>query len=105
MSELAEFWMHTVTVETLQGTGASGDVYAAPAQVQGLLEQTTALVRAATGQEVVAGSKFYTDATNAALFPPDSRVTVNGRLTYVIQVSINEGDAMSLPSHAVVAIK
>ena len=38
MGDLDDFYVHTLTVHTLTGTGAMGDVFAAPVTVPGWLE-------------------------------------------------------------------
>ena len=104
-TDLAGFWVHTIMVETFEGTGASGDVYAVPQYVAGFLEGKNVLVRDAAGQQVVAGSTFYTDSAYADLFTPDTRVTVDGRVSYVITQNRNDSGSLNLPDHTMVQIK
>jgi hypothetical protein len=105
VSELQEFWVHTIMVETFEGTGAMGDVYAVPQYVDGLLEGKVILVRDAAGQQVVSSSQFYTDAANTDVFAPDSRVTVDGRISYVISQNRADSGRMQLPDHAAIYCK
>jgi hypothetical protein len=104
-TDLQGFWVHTVMVETFEGVGAAGDVYAAPQYVDGLLKGKNILVRDAAGQQVVAGSTFYTDAAHAGIFTPDTRVTIDGRVSYVISQNRNDSGALGLPDHTEVRIK
>lgn len=84
---VTDFFVHTVSVETLTGTGANGPVYAAPATVACYLDGKTQLVRAATGEQVVSAAQVYCSVADGAKFTPDSRVTANGRKTQVIGVN------------------
>jgi hypothetical protein len=73
--DLTDFYVHQVTVETFEGTGASGPVYAAPATVQCYLDSSTKLIRAGDGEQVVSSSRVYCSVADAWRFTPDSRVT------------------------------
>lgn len=102
---IARWFVHTVTVETFQGSGAYGDVFAAPVTVTGFLSGARKLVRDSTGQQVVAESSFYTSLANAALFTPDTRVTSSGAVARVITVSVNDsGGLMPNVEHVAVAL-
>jgi hypothetical protein len=104
-TDLQGFWVHTIMVETFEGTGASGDVYAVPQYVAGFLEGKNVLVRDAAGNMVTAGSTFYTDSAYADLFTPDTRVTIDGRVSYVITQNRNDSGSLGLPDHTMVQIK
>jgi len=97
--------VHTIMVETFEGVGASGDAYAVPQYVAGFLEGKNVLVRDAAGNMVTAGSTFYTDSAYADLFTPDTRVTVDGRVSYVITQNRNDSGSLGLPDHTMVQIK
>ncbi len=84
---LDEDYAHTVSVETLTGTGAYGDVYAAPAEVPCWLEPKRRLVRNKDGQEVLSSSFLACDVTHEPKFVPDSKVTHNGHAAYVVGVN------------------
>ena len=100
MSDLDEFYnIHTVTVETYEGTGAYGDVYTAPVVVAGYLEDKRRIVRNKDGQEVVSSSRFMCDNQHLDKFPPDSRVTLPRRQAFVIGVADFNSGAMDLPDH------
>ena len=105
VTELDEFYIHTVAVETYEGSGAAGDVYALPQYVTGFLEGQVKLIRDATGQQVVASSRFFTDTEYAGIFTPDSRVTIDGRVSYVISQNRNDSGALHLPDHAEIYLK
>lgn len=99
MSDLDEFYIHTVTVETFGGTGAYGDVYSAPVDVPGWLEDKRRIVRNKDGQEVVSSSMFMCDNQHLDKFTPDSRVTLPRRQAFVIGVADFNSGAMDLPDH------
>lgn len=102
---IEDFYVHTVQVETFQGAGATGDVYAAPVTVPGLLEGKNVLVRDAAGQQVVAGSTFYCATADGAKFTPDSKVTTGGRASHVISQNVNDAPGLGLPEHAAIYLK
>lgn len=104
-TELDEFWIHTITVETFEGSGAAGDVYSVPQYVAGFLEGKVTLVRDATGQQVVSSSRFLTATEYTDIFTPDSRVTIDGRVSYVIAQARHDSGAMHLPDHAEIYLK
>lgn len=98
-------WVHTVTVETFTGTSGYGaDTFAAGVQVTGFLDGARKLVRAATGEQIISESTFYTDPSNAARFTPDSRVTASGVVSRVIKANLNDSGALLLPDHLAVTL-
>lgn len=99
MVALASMFIHTATVETFAGTGAYGDTYMAPVQVQGFLDDGVVLVSTGTSQQLEQKSIFYAALSDAAKFVPDSRVTVNGRQAWVSSVRRRDGGALGLPDH------
>lgn len=103
--DMADFYVHTATVETYQGTGAYGDVYAAPVVVACFAEAKRRLVRAKDGQETVSESTLYMGAADGGLFVPDSRVTVGGKVSYVITQNVNDAPGLDLPDHAAITLK
>lgn len=99
MGDLDSFYVHAVSVETYQGTGAQGDLYAAPATVPGWLEDKRRLVRDKDGQEVVSPSQFMCDNDHLSKFAPDSRVTLPNRKAFVIGVGNFTSGDLELPDH------
>lgn len=91
---LASLFVHTATVETFTGAGPSGDTYAAPVVVQGLLDDGLVRVLGPTGEQIVQKSVFYAALTDADKFVPESRVTVNGRPSQVTQVRRRDGGSL-----------
>ncbi len=103
--DLADFWVHTVSVEPRTGTGANGATFGPSVTVPCFIDDTTKLVRAASGEEVVSGATVMANKSWAASFPPNSRVTVNGRVTYVLSRNIHDSGPLGLPDHVEVALQ
>ena len=99
MSAISVFFVHTASVETFLGAGPTGDTYAAPVDVKGLLDDGIVRVQTSTGEQLEQKSIFYAALTDAAKFVPESRITVNGRAVQVTAVRRRDGDAVGLPSH------
>lgn len=89
-----------VIVETGAGEGAYGPIYTAPVTVLVNVDQTRRLVRNAAGDEVVSEATLTVhpqprnEATGAlldalALFTPESRVSIGGRISTVINAAAN----------------
>lgn len=99
MGDLDGFYVHTVSVETKTGSGAYGDVYAAPVSVPGWLEDKRRLVRDKDGQEVVSMSVFSCANEHLDKFTPDSKVTLPRRGALVIGVGDFNSGPLGLPDH------
>jgi hypothetical protein len=99
VGDLDSFYVHTVSVQTYQGTGAQGDVFAAAVVVPGWLEDKRRIVRDKDGQEVVSSSQFSCDVTHLAKFTPDSKVALPNRTAFVIGVASYTSSALELPDH------
>jgi hypothetical protein len=88
MSELAEWWVHTVAVEPRIGSGAYGDQWAAAQPALVFVEDVTQLVRDAGGTEVVSTTTVFADLDLANLFNLGALVTTSsGREARVISLS------------------
>ncbi|PSK95771.1 hypothetical protein CLV30_12823 [Haloactinopolyspora alba] len=110
VAELAEFWVHRVTVEPYEGEGAYGPIYGAPvADVACYVENRRQLVRDRTGAEVVSDTTIYAPVERAGLFPPGSRVALPDHTpvaaTLVISTSPLTSGGLGLPDHVVIACK
>jgi predicted alternative tryptophan synthase beta-subunit len=99
VSAIAAFFIHTASVETFTGAGAYGDTYAAAVPVKGFLDDGVVLVRTGTSEQLEQKSIFYAALSDAALFAPGSRVTVNGRASWVSTTRRRDGGSLGLPSH------
>lgn len=100
---------HTITVEAYQGSGAYGDVYAAPAEVTPcLVDAKRKLVRVQTqdaaGHEAVSESTVYCPLGTVA--PAGSRVALpDGTTTRVLAASRREDAGIGLPEHLELALE
>ena len=99
MSALTRFFIHTATVETFTGAGPTGDTYAAAVTVKGFLDDGVVLVQSSIGEQLVQKSIFYAALSDAALFVPESKVTINGAATQVSTVRRRDGGSLGLPDH------
>lgn len=94
------FFTTTATVEPYAGAGPTGDLYGAPQTVRGFLDDGLVLrEQTERGEELVSRTKFYTDLGNAALFPNQSRVTVNGKVAQVTAARRRDASGFGGPSH------
>jgi hypothetical protein len=104
---ISRWFVDTVTVETFRGSGAMGDLFAAPvvlAPPNGCwVENSRKLVRAANGEQLISETTVYTAAANNALFTTDSRVTINGVAARVLKANENDTGGL-MPSVDHVAI-
>ncbi|MEV2249404.1 hypothetical protein AB0I94_02405 [Streptomyces sp. NPDC050147] len=95
---------HTVTVEPFLGNSSTGPLYGPAAEVRGLLEQTTRLVRNAAGEEVTSSSTFRAPLETVA--PAKSRVHLpDGRRTTVIAAVRQDGAKLPTPDHLEVQLQ
>ncbi|MFF1416570.1 hypothetical protein [Streptomyces sp. NPDC058280] len=104
--KLPKMWLqHAITVEPYEGAGAYGDVYGAPVEVKGFLEQMTRLVRAPGGDEVVSSSTFYC-RRGAVAAPTKSKVVLpDGSKTTVIVAHDRTAGRLPLPEHLEVILQ
>jgi hypothetical protein len=106
--ELADLYVHTVTVETYLGTSGYGaDLFAAPVILFGgcLVESARRLVRDKDGNEVISETTLYTSPASLALFAPDSRVTtIDGAQSRVIRAALADSGPLALPDHVSVTL-
>lgn len=103
--DLDELLMHEVTVDTWQGVGAYGDVYAPTSgPVPCYLDEKRQLVRDEHGTETTSEAAVFVSLQDGEAFTPGSRVHLDGRDAYVISRARRDGDALDLPSHTEVAL-
>jgi hypothetical protein len=91
---LSNFEVHSASVETYTGATPTGDGYADPVTVPGLLDDGLVRVQGANGEQLVQQTRFYARVEYADVFKPESRVTVNGRVGQVSEVRRREAGAM-----------
>lgn len=87
------------SLETYQGTGANGDVYAAAVSVSGFLDDAQVRQQTANGIEFVDQTKWYGPLSDASLFTVGSRITVNGRRCVVQTLHRRQDPGLGLPEH------
>ena len=98
MSDLTDFWAHTVSVVTVAGSGGMGDIYAAPVTLDCFIDDKRKLVRAAGGAEVVSETTIYAPAGTTIL--EGSLVTLpGGRVATVLTVAVRSSGILELPDH------
>lgn len=105
---LAAHWAHPVTVKRKTGQGAKGPVYAPVTVEDAAIDDTTKLVRSATGAEVVSSTSVAFPKTTAYI-PAGSLVTLpisfGGRTSTVIDVQVADGGGLPTPDHLAVSLE
>lgn len=97
--ELADWWVHTVTVTPVLGEGAYGPILGEPAPLTGFLDDTRKLVRNTAGEEVVSEATFLTALGNADSLAPGSSVDLGYRTAEVIGIARRDAPGLDLPEH------
>lgn len=106
-SDLDEFLVHTVTVETWQGTTATGvEQYAAAVTIPCYLESARKLVAVGDGEHVRFATTLYAHPQHGPVFQPRSRVHIDDHPTpgRVVEVNVNTLTA-DFPEHVEVHIE
>lgn len=104
MGDFDEFYVHTVSVETLSGGGPMGDTYLPAVTVPCLIDEQTQLVRGPGGDEVVSNSTLYMDKKHYSKFTPESPVTYRNHRATVLSRSLYDSGPMNLPDHCEIAL-
>jgi hypothetical protein len=100
-----EFMVHQVTVETHAGEDPFGNVNTTLSDpIAGFLDDSRALVRNASGDQVVSESTFYTGKEHRDLFKPESLVHIGDRVATVINVKVADSGPLGLPDHLAVVL-
>lgn len=94
---IQSLFVHTATVETYSGVTPTGDGYGDPVTVKGFLDDGIVRQQGSDGEQLVQKSVWYGPITDAAVFVPESRVTVNGRASQVTAVRRREGGSLFAP--------
>lgn len=104
-NDIADFYVHTASVEMFLGTTGYGvDQFASAVIVACFIDGSRKLVRSPTGDQVVAESTLYTYPINAPLFVTDSRVTTSDGVSRVIKANSNTSGALDLPDHVAISL-
>ncbi|GAA3330656.1 hypothetical protein HP467_07240 [Curtobacterium albidum] len=102
--ELDEFWVHTITVETLLGEGGDGTVYAPPVEVPCFIDGGSKITRTATGEQLVVAAPVYAPLEHAGTLTAGSKVTVRGRPARILAVTVYDSGTLDLPDHVQIAL-
>lgn len=94
--------VHTATVKPYLGSGAYGDLYGDPFDVPCYYEGRRQLVRGSDGAEAVSEGTMFIDP--GPDIPAGSEVTVVGRTTHVITVSVLDDGGLTGLAHLEVAL-
>jgi hypothetical protein len=107
--DLAEFWVHEVTVRRYTGSGAFGEAFAAAETLTGLVDDTAAgkVVSTATGDELITTAMLFLPP-ETPLIPVESTVTLpaafGARSARAVAVAFRDGGPLDLPDHLEVAL-
>jgi len=85
-SRIADTMGAIVSAETYLGESAVGPVYADPVDVVCNIDPTTELMRDSNGEEVVSTYALLVAADTGPSLPPESRITYNGLISFVIDL-------------------
>lgn len=109
--DLADFYVHTASVEMWLGTNGLGeDVLAGAVTIVGFADTARHLVRSsnsqrsADGEQIVSESTFVTYPISEPVFVENSRVTINGHESRVIRTSLGDSGALELPDHVAISL-
>lgn len=90
-------WVHTVEVEPFLGRNATGPAYGPASVYRCVISDSAKLIRRADGREITASCSVY--LPHGPAIPLDSRVTLRGRITTVVDVRDRDGGDLPVPSH------
>lgn len=96
MTAVAAWWVNTGSVETYQGDGPYGPVFAAAKDVACWVEGGAKLVRNAQGDEVTSMTRVYGPTSLAPLFTPGSRFTYAGNTSLVLWSTVHDSGSLGL---------
>lgn len=103
--DLSDLMVHTVTVETLQGSTGWGQSWTGPSdEVPCFVDDQHRMVRDTSGTEQVSTATVYAPTQHAALFTPGSRVALASRTAEVIGVNTRTSGVLGLPDHVEVTL-
>lgn len=95
-----ELLVHTVSVETYDGTNSYGDTFAPPTNVPCFVDDQRKLVLSPDGAQVVSEATVLAKLDKTSTFTPKSRVTLpDGRSSIVINAKRRDDGDMGAPQH------
>lgn len=90
-------YVHSVTVDTYLGTKNGVPSWNTDAAVPCWVEETTELIRDASGNEVVSSAKVFAALADSAKFVDGSKVTLpSGRVARVLALSVFDSGSLNL---------
>lgn len=102
VTDLSDFWVHAVGLETYQGTSGAGvRLYAVSVTIPCYVERKRQFVRSANGEQVISSTQVYADVTLKAVLAPESRVTLDEGVNTVLSRETYSSAALGLPDHVV----
>lgn len=102
--ELEEFYVHTITVQTLIGDDSWGPSYEATENVRCFIDETRTIVRDAQGAEVISETTVTAPPEYAGIFLPGSLVMLPTREATVIKAGHASSGPLDLPDHVEVSL-
>jgi hypothetical protein len=88
---------HTIIIEPYTGMSATGPLYDPPVTVRSFNADKRRLIRGTGGDVTLSSTTSYCPPGTVA--PVQSRVTVNGRVTTVLQRLDHDGGGLPTPDH------
>lgn len=88
---------HTIIIEPYTGMSATGPLFDPPVTVRSFNADRRRFIRDTAGNQAVSSTTSYCPPGTVA--PVQSRVTVNGRITTVMQRLVHDGGGLPTPDH------
>ncbi|SBN64454.1 hypothetical protein GA0004736_3414 [Curtobacterium sp. 9128] len=104
MDELAEFWVHTITVRTNLGEGGNGTLWSDPVDVPCFIDGGVKVTRTASGEQLVVNAPVYAPLEHADKLTAGSQVTIRGRKSRILAATVYDSSALDLPDHVQLAL-
>ena len=103
VDDLAEWWVHFIEIERLEGGGAFGESFAAREVVKGFYDDTRKFVRTSSGVETLASARVMLPI-GVVDIPIGSNMRgptamAGERFRKVISVSVREAGDLPVPEH------
>ena len=102
--DLADWFVHTVTVDGPPTDTPKGPVPGPTVDVQCFRDDKRRLVRSDTGAEVVSQTTLYAPLADAGKFPPGRWVDLGHRRAQVIGLAVRDAPGLDLPEHAEISL-
>ena len=104
MAEIPDgFLVHEAEIQKYAGTGARGDIFAAPVTIQCIIDSKRRLVRSLDGKEVVSEATVITRREHLPLCVPRSKIKLGGRDTVIILAADRTDGGMGAWQHLEIA--